>query len=65
MVKWLVFFQCSRGVKQGDPLSSLLLILAEEVLNRALHHMFSQGKIQGISSPHHSFPLSHVNVQNN
>lgn len=39
------FFSCSRGVRQGDPLSPLLFCLAEEVLSRALSASAHRGRL--------------------
>lgn len=43
--KAIVFFSCSHGVRQGDPLSPLLLCIAEEVLSRALFDSSARGRL--------------------
>ena len=53
------FFPCSRGVKQGDPLSALLFCLTEEVLNRGLSKLVNDKKIlhmAGSARFSHSLP---------
>ncbi|XP_042964506.1 uncharacterized protein LOC122298703 [Carya illinoinensis] len=40
------FFQASRGVRQGDPLSPYLFILSQELLSRMLHQKFSHGIVK-------------------
>ncbi|XP_024178419.1 uncharacterized protein LOC112184393 [Rosa chinensis] len=54
------FFSCDRGVRQGDPLSTILFCLAEEVLSRGLANLFSAGRIRSISTPRGCSPISHV-----
>jgi len=43
------YFPCKRGVKKGDPLSPLLLCIAEEVISRGISKSVSEGKVDLIS----------------
>lgn len=54
------FFQPSRGVHQGDPLSSYLFILGMEVLSQLLPRKGVEGKIYRVSVGHGCPPISHL-----
>jgi hypothetical protein len=40
------YFNCSRGVRQGDPLFPLLFCLVEEVISRSLTNLVREGKFK-------------------
>ncbi|WCJ18474.1 Retrovirus-related Pol polyprotein from type-1 retrotransposable element R2 [Euphorbia peplus] len=55
------YFSCSRGVRQGDPLSPILFGLAEDFFSRWLSHLVNTGQLspmtysQGVYFPTHIF----------
>ncbi|XP_026439686.1 uncharacterized protein LOC113338489 [Papaver somniferum] len=58
--KAMGYFGCTRGVRQGDPLSPILFCLAEDVLSCAIANAFTQGLVHHISSPRGTNAPSHV-----
>lgn len=58
------FFHSTRGVKQGDPLSSALIILSTEVLTGALNHLFDDNQYVGYGMPKWSAKLNHLAYAN-
>ncbi|XP_070007763.1 uncharacterized protein [Nicotiana sylvestris] len=54
------FFRSTRGVKQGDPLSSALFILAEEALSRELNSLHNNLYFYGFGLPKWSPKINHL-----
>ena len=57
-------FKPSRGLRKGDPLSSYLFILGQEVLSRLIKYDLSQKSIAGIKSSISGPTISHVMYAN-
>jgi len=58
------FFHSTRGVKQGDPLSPTLFIIAAEVLARNLNHLFMDQDFKGFGVPKWSPEINHMSYAN-
>ncbi|XP_060195442.1 uncharacterized protein LOC132624727 [Lycium barbarum] len=54
------FFQSTRGVKKGDPLSPTLFILAGEVLTRSLNALHQNIQFKGFGMPKWSPKVNHL-----
>jgi hypothetical protein len=54
------YFNCSRGVRQGDPLSPLLFCIAENVLSRSIAKLVQDGKLDLIKGTRHIKVPSHT-----
>ncbi|WOL20029.1 hypothetical protein Cni_G28831 [Canna indica] len=52
------FFKPTRGLRQGDPLSLFLFVIAMEGFNQLLTHECNNGSLRGVQISRHSSPIS-------
>ncbi|XP_076929431.1 putative mitochondrial protein AtMg01250 [Bidens hawaiensis] len=53
-------FKCSRGIRQGDPISPFLFILAMEAFSFLLNKDLAEGLFIGFSTPNNGPNISHL-----
>ena len=58
------FFRPERGIRQGNPLSLFLFILAVDVLARLINKEASQHKIKGFKLAPDLMPITHLQFAN-
>ncbi|MCH81855.1 RNA-directed DNA polymerase (Reverse transcriptase) [Trifolium medium] len=54
------YFNCSRGVRKGGPLSPLLFCIAEDVLSRSISKLVNDGKLDQVKGTRHIKVPSHT-----
>ena len=53
-------FKPTQGIRQGDPLSSCIFILGQEILSRILDHEFCSKNISGVKASIGGPAITHV-----